>query len=374
MMLASIRNVLVDEVVRNEAAEIETCFASGAWKAAYVLAGSALEQILVAHFRRPTGSVPAAAWVNRGDLMAACRHDRRLVKHEVEIAQILRGYRNMIRPHIAVRTERGATRSTAAHAMAVLQKISSTLAANGAQLKQPRTAEEIVMIAVQPDITDLKLHQLIVVAVPNEVQRLLLVVIPAQTSALTLHADSTSADGLVRLRNCFDLAFCFADEDIKHAVVEAFLAALDEPGAQGLVIQSALFRPKYLLYFDSAGQKRMFRHLLTRLQNEMSLPALLLVDGLEEFLFDDDDLLVWLKAVVIACLAAPAETANATRDYARRVYGELGPEQQRIIAEKQAAVIGDCEREGNHGLGYLLRTLQENWNNSSAYSAKIRVP
>lgn len=358
-MQASMNNVLVDEGNRKDAAEIETCFASGAWKAAYVLAGSALERTLVAHFLTRTGLVQARASMTLQDLIDACREDRRLVKHEPEIAEILRGYRNMIQPHPAV--EPHATRSTAAHAMAVLKKIISVIAAHVPQPQQTQTAENIVFVAIASDIDDIKLHQLILAADPSEVKRLLLKIIPQQACTLLSGDGALITAPLARLRNLFDLAFCFTDEDIKRVVVKAFMAGLDQQDPNPLVIGTALFRPKYLLYFDGAERKRMLRHLLARLQNEMSLPALQLVDGLEEFLLDREDLLAWLRTVVIACLAAPAETAAAIRDYAKGAYGALGQEQKRIIDEKQAAVIRDCEREGKHGLGCLLLGLQDDW-------------
>ncbi|MGZ4832072.1 MAG: hypothetical protein ACXVZQ_04045 [Terriglobales bacterium] len=366
-------NVLVDEVNRKDAAEIETCFASGAWKAAYVLAGSALERNLVAHFLTRTGLVQARASMTLPDLIDACREDQRLVKHEPEIAEILRGYRNMIQPHFAANFEPHATRSTAAHAMAVLKKIISIIAANVPQPQQSQTAESIAFVAIESDIDDIKLHQLILAADPSEVKRLLLNVIPERACTLLSRDGALFTDPMVRLRSLFDLAFCFADEDIKRAVVKAFMAVLEEQHPKLLVIGTALFRPKYLLYFDGAERKRMLLHLLARLQNEMSLPALQLVDGLEEFLLDSEDLLAWLRTVVIACLAAPAETASAIRDYAKRAYGALSQEQRRIIDDKQAAVIRDCEGEGKHGLGRLLLRLQDDWAVQSANPAKAGV-
>jgi hypothetical protein len=103
----------------------------------------------------------------------------------------------------------------------------------------------------------------------------------------------------------------------------------------------------------------------------MSLPALHLVDGLGEFLFDRDDLLAWLRTVVIACLAAaPGDTATEIRDYAKRAYRSLGPEQKWIIAKKQKAVFRDCERDGNPELGRLLRNLQDDWAVPSATSTR----
>lgn len=372
-MPASMTNVSVDEVDRKVAAEIETCFASGAWKAAYVLAGSALEGILVAHFLTRTGLVQARASMTLRDLIDACKEDPFLVKHEPEITEILRGYRNMIQPHPAVHSEPHATRSTAAIAMAVLKKIISVIVAKVPPPQQPQTAENIAFVAIAPGIDDIKLHQLMLAADPSEVKRLLLTVIPEHTYTLFSRADPLFADTLARLRNFFDLAFCFTDEDVRRAVVKAFMAALDEQDPKPLVIETALFKPKYLLYFEGAERKRMLRHLLVRLQNEMSLPALQLVDGLEEFLVDSDDLLAWLQTVVIACLAAPAETAAAVRDYAKRAYGALGPEQKRIIDEKQAAVVWDCEREGKHGLGRLLLGLQDDWAVPLANSTKAVV-
>ena len=128
-----------------------------------------------------------------------------------------------------------------------------------------------------------------------------------------------------------------------------------------MFFHTTLFRPKYLQYLERYDRKRMLRHLLSRLQSEMSLPALHSVDGLEEFVSDTDDILVWLPTLVIACLAAPADSSAEIRDYARRAYGRFPAKQKRAIVEKQEAVFLDCERDGNPELGGLLRRLQEQW-------------
>jgi hypothetical protein len=365
------KSVPLDGIVSKEASEIEICFEIGAWKAAYMLAGSALERILVTHFVGQAGSVQARTSMELCDVIAACGHDQRLAKHEAEIGVILRGYGSIIRSDLAVSSEECATRCTAAHAMAVLQKVSGVIPLNLPRPQQPQTAEEIVILAVEPGIDDITVRQLILAAPAHEVKRLLLTVIPEHVCALLSLADPVFPEILLQLRDFFDLAFCFTNEEIKRAVVKAFMAALDEQETKALVIQTALFRPKYLLYLDRAAQKRMLRHLLARLQNEMSLPALQLVDGLEEFLFDRDDLLAWLRTVVIACLAAASgDTATEIREYAKRAYESLRPEQKRIIAEKQEVVFRDCERDGNCELGRLLRTLQDDWAVPSANPTK----
>jgi hypothetical protein len=117
----------------------------------------------------------------------------------------------------------------------------------------------------------------------------------------------------------------------------------------------------------------MLRHLLGRLQNEMSLPALQLVDGLEEFVPDTDDLLSWLRTMVIACLAAPGESGTEIREYARRAYGSFSKAQKQVIAEKQEAVFQDCERDGHSELGRMLRRLQEDWSVPPANSTQTAV-
>jgi hypothetical protein len=227
--------------------------------------------------------------------------------------------------------------------------------------RQPRTAEDIVLFALEPGADDVMLEQALHAAGRDEVRRMLRAVIPEHTCYLVFLAKDSVAETVGRLRNLFDLAFCLTDEEGKRSIANWFVEALDNQDKNALVIETALCRPKYLRYLERSACRRMFRHLLTRLQNEMSLPALQLVDGLEEFFVDSDDILAWLRTLVIACLAAPGESRTEIRDYARRAYGSFSATQKRAIVEKQEAVFQDCEREGNSELGCMLRRLQENW-------------
>jgi hypothetical protein len=195
-------------------------------------------------------------------------------------------------------------------------------------------------------------------------------VIPERTRFLILLAEPSISGIIERMRNLFDLAFCLGDEELKRSVAHAFVEALDDEEKNGILFESVLFRPKYLHYLEKPTCKRMLRHLLARLQNEMSVPALQLVDGLEEFLFDSDDLLAWLRTLVVTSLAAPCDSGTEIRDYARRAYGSLSANQKRIVVEKQTAVFLDCERDGNAELGGMLRRLQDDWSVASVNSAQ----
>ena len=236
----------------------------------------------------------------------------------------------------------------------------------------PRTAEDIVLFAFEPGIDDAGLERAVLAAGRDELKRMLLAVVPERICLLVYLADPSAAEIIDRLRNLFDLAFCLSDEEVKRSVARRFVEALDEDES-ALVIETALFRAKYLQYLERDACKRMLRHLLARLQNEMSRPALRLVDGLEEFVFDTDDLLAWLRTLVIACLAAPRDAGTEIRDYARRAYRRFPAKQKRAIVEKQEAVFQDCERDGNPELGRMLRRLQEDWSVPSADSPQAEV-
>ncbi len=354
MVLQAMKNSSSSEIAKNDAAEIATCLANGAWAAAYVLAGGALERVLVAYFATGPQSSPLAV----GDLADACRHDERLMKHAADIATVLWGCRDVVGPDSAVRIDPGAMRISAAQAVCVFERVRKITAGHQ---RQPMSADQIAIRACNSDIDDASIRDLVMAAGAKELRRLLLSVIPADARTLFSIGDPNVAELLARLRNLFDMAFCLADEEIKNAVVTKFLAAIDDQGAAISVAQQAFFRPKYLQYFDGPARKRMLCHLLGRLQRELSSPPLDLIDGIEEFLFDDDDVLVWLQAAVIASLVGPAEKVRATREYAKRAYRAIGPVQRRIIEEKHAAVLRDCEREGNHGLAHLLRNLLDDW-------------
>lgn len=251
--------------------------------------------------------------------------------------------------------------------------IVSTVLAKIAGYRHPRTAEDIVLFALEPGIDDGKLEHAVLAAGRDEVKRMLVAVIPERIGFLVFLANPTLAEITNRLRNLFDLAFCLADGELKRAIAKRFVEALDEQDKNALVIETALFRPKYLEYLERSACKRMVRHVLARLQNEMSLPALHLVDGLEEFICDPDDILAWLRTLVIACLAAPGDSGAEIREYARRAYCGLPAKQKRAIVEKQEAVFQDCERDGNPELGRLLRRLQEDWSVPPANSTQAVV-
>jgi len=239
--------------------------------------------------------------------------------------------------------------------------------------RYPKNAEDIVLFALEPGVDDVRLEQAVLAADRDEVKRMLRAVIPERTCFLVFLKNPSLAEIIERLRNLFDLAFCLTDEELKRSVANRFVEALDDENKNSIVVETALFRPKYLQYLEKNARKRMLRHLLARLQNEMSLTALQLVDGLEEFVFDTDDLLAWLRTLVIACLVAPADSGTEIRNYARRAYGRFPPTEKRAIVEKQEAVFQDCEREGNPELGRMLRRLQEDWSVPPANSTQAAV-
>jgi hypothetical protein len=239
--------------------------------------------------------------------------------------------------------------------------------------RHPRTAEDIVLFAFEPGIDDAGIERVVLAADNDELKRMLLAVIPDRACLLVVLATPSLAENIDRLRNLFDLAFCLSDEKVKRSVARRFVEALDDEDESALVIETALFRAKYLQYLERDACKRMLRHVLARLQNEMSRPALQLVDGLEEFVVDTDDILAWLRTLVIACLAAPGDSGTEIRDYARRAYGRFPAKQKRAIVEKQEAVFQDCERDGNPELGHMLRRLQEDWSVPSADSTQAQV-
>lgn len=239
--------------------------------------------------------------------------------------------------------------------------MSTVFAQSAGRYRQPRTAEDIVLFALEPGIDEVTLEQVIQAAGREEVTRMLQSVIPEHSCFLVFLANPSLAETVDRLRSLFDLAFCLADEEVKRSVANCFVESLDDTSKNALVIETALCRPKYLQYLERPACKRMLRHLLARLQSEMSLPALQLVDGVEEFLVDTDDILAWLRSLVIACLAAPGESRTEIREYARRAYTRFSARQKRAIVEKQEAVFRDCERDGNPELGRMLRRLQEDW-------------
>lgn len=225
----------------------------------------------------------------------------------------------------------------------------------------PRTADQILIHVLNAPVEDDEFAQLVFDADRSEVAQLLLTVIPERTYTLSKASDPALDFAFGRLRHLFDIAFCLTDEITRRAAAESFLCALSKPDTRTAVIETALFRPKFLQFLELVDCKRMVLHLLSRLQGEMSLRTLDLVDGTEEFLVDTDTLLAWLQAVVIACIASPGETAGAIRGYAARAYSNMSAEQKRIILRKQEAVFRDCERHHNPELGRMLRTLQESW-------------
>lgn len=237
----------------------------------------------------------------------------------------------------------------------------------------PRTAEDIVLFALEPGIDRAKLEQAVLEADRDELSRMLSTVIPDRVCFLVFLAEPFVGEIIDRLRDLFDLTFCLTDEELKRSVAKRFVEALDDEDKNTVVIETALFRPKYLQYLEKSPCTRMLRHVLARLQNEMSLPALKLVDGLEEFVLDAEDILAWLRTLVIACLAAPGDSSTEIRDYARRAYCSLSAKQKRAILEKQESVFQDCERDGNPELGGMLRRLQEEWSVPPAHSTQAVV-
>ncbi|MGA3058627.1 MAG: hypothetical protein ABSE70_11450 [Candidatus Limnocylindrales bacterium] len=267
---------VADEVLRasleSDADEMAKCAQAGANKAVHVLAGSIVEALLADHLASLNYQDPSHKTVEEldlGQLIAGARNQKVLSPMAVDLASVVKTYRNLIHPGRQLRVKERADASTAAVAMQLVKIV----AAEVAELKRGTygwTAQQVLSKVENDSSTAPILGDILKETKAREVESLLLRDLPDRYVELAGYEDYDERQdpgAQVRLRRLYRMALDSASDEVKARVARAHVRMLHEATYEFAVLtrERDLFRADDLSCLSPSEAATAKRHLLARL-------------------------------------------------------------------------------------------------------------
>jgi hypothetical protein len=348
--------------------EFRASLSAEAWKAALVLVGSVVEALLVDHlistdYKTRVGTDPLK--MHLGELIVACQKETILSEKTASLSSVIQKYRNLIHPGRSVRLGEVASKSAAIVAGELLQMIVDEISARK-RAQYGYTAEQIVK-KLERDQSAMSIHKHLLSDVPAfEIERLLLKVIPRRYFELDTAIDGfgpePDTEGQSRLAMCFRSAFDMASDEIKKKITASFVAIMKKEDQHiVLTYETAFFRASDLQYLPASDAKLVKDHLLSRIQAGISLDLVAAMEGLPEFL-DQEDIAELVDTLLKVCLS---KVAHQLKSRAHRYIIELwmglpgGPEgKDRLVVSRLQDWISHFEKTENPESADVVRKLR----------------
>lgn len=237
----------------------------GSYTSAQVLAGSIVEALLVDHLISSAYTPPGKKDIlelSLGELLAAAKTLGVINQTTVDLASVVKDYRNLIHPGRAKRLKERATEHTARIAMDLVEIITSGVAASK-QTSYGLTAAQIVA-KVQSDPTAASIiGDLLRDAPAPEIERLLLKALPERYLEHSSSDDSELEPILKAFRRTYHAAMDAGNDDLRKKVTERYVRVVKEqPEFEVLQFEAAFFRPSDLRLLSPADAQMLKAHLV----------------------------------------------------------------------------------------------------------------
>jgi polyhydroxyalkanoate synthesis regulator phasin len=257
--------------LESDADEMAKCAQAGTNKAVHVLAGSIVEALLADHLASLKYADPSGKKVEEldlGQLIAGARSQKVLSQMAVDLASVVKTWRNLIHPGRQLRVKERVDASTAAVAVQLVKIV----AAEVAELKRGSygwTAQQVLSKVENDSSTAPILGDILKETKEREVEALLLRDLPERYVQLLAGDDFGPSDptALTRLRRLYRLALASAPQEVKVKVARAHVRMLHEATYEFAVVsrERDLFRASDLSCLTSNEAATAKRHLLARL-------------------------------------------------------------------------------------------------------------
>lgn len=267
-------------------AELNTAFENECWKSVHVLAGSIIEALLVDYLLSTDHCSKDPLKMTLDQAVEAAKNDGVLSGKTVDLCTVIRHYRNLIHPGKAHRLGECPDRQSSTVCQALVLMISGEVATSRRRT-YGYTAEQIAS-KLERDPSALSImSQILKMANPVEIERLLLEVIPSRH--FEIYTSDFQNESGHSLENCFHSAFEVARDDVKGKVANRFVRILhEEDGGTVLWYERVFFRPTYLAYLSEGDQNTVKTHLLDQLRAGSSNELFLTCGAIGRFLRDDE--------------------------------------------------------------------------------------
>lgn len=311
--------------------ELENSIQAGNFKSAHVLAGSVVEAVLVEHlivaniFDRT-----AALKLELADAIQKCREHGIISQRTADMSSVVRSYRNLIHPGRVIRLGEKVSRATASVARALVSIVTDEVAAVRTKDYGP-TAEQILSKLEKDANVEPIIPHLLKSANKNELERLLIKVLPNKENELWLVGDEPPHLGTA-LTTCFRTALNLVDEDVTRRVVARFPSIIrSENDAVIDAYGNRFFRAPDMEFMAPDDKSLVKAHLFARMKRGVDGKVLTMLAGIGSHL-QPEDTLKFIDPIARAVLRTKTLDVDAATEF-------LGREQTITTEKMDEALI-----------------------------------
>jgi hypothetical protein len=269
--------------------ELHASIKSGSYKAVHVLAGSVIEAVLVDYLVDVKYIHPKKKDLLRLELaeaIEACKEVGALSERSADLCSVVRDYRNLIHPGRAVRLQEHVDEQTAS----VASNLVDIVLREVAKLREQKfgyTAEQLLSKIERDPFASSILSDLLKQTTDEEVERLLLKVLPARFLELDILDRSTGGweEALMQLARGYRAALEAAADGIRTSAAHEFVRVLREEGGPEIrMYKTALFKATDLSRLPEADRTVAKSHLLDEFERQPSDDLMAGLTGIGGFL------------------------------------------------------------------------------------------
>lgn len=293
--------------------ELTSSLQSGAWKAAYVLAGSIIEAILIDYLIAIGYQQADPLTMNLEDAISACREEGALSEKSEYIVYAMRSYRNLLHPAKTVRLSENIEEGSAKVSQALVDIITNEVS-DAKKKKYGYTAEQIVNKVIKDSSTTAVLPYLLKNTPEFEKRRLLLDVIPQKYIVYLEKTEHGVSSSLAALAKSFYIMFNSVSDQTKREVVQNFVKIIKNENAYQLYVhQNQFFKGHFLAYLSDEDAKLVKKSLFLVLEEQVNKSILKTLDGIGEFI-QIEDVHDFISPIVLSTFKEPYRPSASLED------------------------------------------------------------
>ncbi|MDA0243679.1 MAG: hypothetical protein OT477_09710 [Chloroflexi bacterium] len=340
--------------------ELESSMKSGAWKAVHVLAGSIIEAMLIdclisINYKNNQANILK---MDLGQVINACQTESILSQRATDLSSVIRTYRNLIHPGRMIRLNEKVDENSAIIAKSLVNIIVNEVATK-MQLSYGFTAQQIISKIEGDNSAIAILGDLLQQTNPTEIERLLLKKLPERYIEITSEMPD-SQDDLNALSNCYRIAFDMSPDEIKKKCTQKFVVAVKRERGQTVTYYgNAFFRATDLDFLDQEDAILVKKHLIHRMEENLSDNTLNMIDGLLSRL-NETEASRFIDAIIKTLSIAISEDDT---EYINRIVDYLVLEQANTSGEIDILFVGRIDAwlsQNKHGNRYeFTKTLRQ---------------
>ncbi len=293
--------------------ELTLSLQNGTWKAAYILAGSIIEAVLIDYLLATGYQHTDPLSMALEDVISVCRDENVLSEKTAYIAYAIRSYKNLIHPGKAVRLSESIEEGSAKVAQALVDIIAKEV--SEAKKKQyGYTAEQIVNKIIKDSSTNAVLLYLLRNTSEFEKKRLLLEVIPQKYIDYLEKTEHGVSNRLAALSKSFYIMFNTANDQTKKDVAQNFVKIIKEKKAYQLyVYQNQFFKGHFLAYLSTEDAKIVKKCFFSILEEQINKPILKTLEGIGEFI-QIEDVHDFISPIILSTFKEPHRSSASLED------------------------------------------------------------